>query len=56
MDNATSPAGSHEAPGCYINEISAEPFPSGHASQRRGVGIEQPDGSVTVNPLAWPER
>jgi hypothetical protein len=34
-------------PGRYhVDEISADPLPSGHTSRRWGVGIKTPDGSV----------
>ena len=43
-------------PGRYhIEEISADPLPSGHTSRRWGVGIKQSDGSVMLLP-APPER
>src|SRR5262249_55010947 len=33
-------------PGCYhVDEISAEPLPSGHTSRRWGTPIKRPDGT-----------
>jgi len=29
----------------HIDEISADPLPSGHTSRRWGVGIKRPDGA-----------
>jgi hypothetical protein len=44
-------------PGRYhIDEISAEPLPSGHTSRRWGVGIKRPDGTVMLEPDPWPDR
>ncbi len=40
----------------HIDEISADPLPTGHTSRRWGVGIKRPDGSVTLDPDPWPTR
>ena len=43
-------------PGHYhVDEISAEPLPSGHTSRRWGVGIKRDDGSVAIEPDPWPD-
>jgi hypothetical protein len=39
----------------YIDEISADPLPSGHASRRWGVAIKHRDGTVSLDPDPWPE-
>ena len=44
-------------PGCYhMDQISADPLPSGHTSRRWGTAIKRPDGSVTLDPDPWPSR
>ena len=41
-------------PGRYhIDEIAADPLPSGHTSRRWGVGIKRADGSVVIGPDPW---
>jgi hypothetical protein len=48
------PAVRSSPPGRYhIDEISADPLPSGHTSRRWGVGIRRPDGSVEPEPDPW---
>jgi hypothetical protein len=43
--------------GCYhVDEISAEPLPSGHTSRRWGTAIKRPDGAVALAPDPWPDR
>ena len=43
-------------PGRYhVDEIGADPLPSGHTSRRFGVGIKRGDGSVVREPDPWPE-
>ena len=43
-----------QRPGRYhVDEISADPFPSGHTSHRWGVAIKRPDGSVELEPDPW---
>jgi hypothetical protein len=37
----------------HVDEISAEPLPSGHTSRRWGVGIKRADGSVALEPDPW---
>jgi hypothetical protein len=44
----SSPSGRY-----HIDEISADPHPSGHTSRRWGVGIRRADGSVTIEPDPW---
>jgi hypothetical protein len=45
-----------QAPGRYhVDEISADPLPSGHTSWRWGVGIKRSDGEVAIDPDPWPE-
>jgi hypothetical protein len=45
-----------QATGRYdIDEISAEPLPSGHTSRRWGTAIRRPDGAVTIDPDPWPD-
>jgi hypothetical protein len=44
-------------PGYYhVDEISADPLPSGHTSRRWGGGIKRPDGAVAIEPDPWPDR
>ena len=41
-------------PGRYhVDEISADPLPSGHTSRRWGVGIKRHDGTVRLKPDPW---
>jgi len=41
-------------PGRYhVDEIRADPFPSGHTSRRWGIGIKRADGSVELEPDPW---
>ena len=40
----------------HVDEISADPLPSGHTSRRWGVGIKRPDGVVTLDRDPWPPR
>ena len=41
-------------PGRYhVDEISADPLPSGHTSRRWGVGIKRADGTVVIEPDPW---
>jgi len=43
-------------PGRYhVDEISADPLPSGHMSRRWSVGIKRTDGRFTIKPDPWPE-
>jgi hypothetical protein len=49
------PAIRSSAPGRYhMDEISADPLPSGHTSRRWGVGIKRVDGTVVIEPDPWP--
>jgi hypothetical protein len=42
-------------PGRYhVDEISADPMPSGHTSGRWGVGMKHRDGTVGLDPDPWP--
>jgi hypothetical protein len=34
----------------HVDELSAEPLPSGHTSRRWGTAIMHPDGSVELKP------
>jgi hypothetical protein len=46
-----------QPPGRYgIDEIRAEPFPSGHTSRRWGHLIRHSDGRVEDEPHPWPDR
>ena len=38
----------------HVDEISSDPLPSGHTSQRWGTAIKRPDGAVTLDPDPWP--
>jgi hypothetical protein len=41
---------------CYhVDEISADPLPSGHTSRRWGTAIKRPDGPVSLDPDPWPD-
>jgi hypothetical protein len=43
-----------QPPGRYhIDELSADPVPTGHTSQRWGVAIRRPNGSVELEPDPW---
>jgi hypothetical protein len=42
-----------EPGGYYLDEISADPLPNGHASRRWGVGTKRADGSVAVEHDPW---
>jgi len=37
----------------HVDEISADPLPSGHKSRQWGVAISRPDGSVELEPHPW---
>jgi hypothetical protein len=39
---------------CQVDEISADPLPSGHTPRRCGIGIKREDGSVELEPETWP--
>jgi hypothetical protein len=39
----------------HLDEITADPLPSGHTSRRWGIAIRRPDGSVDLEPDPWPE-
>jgi hypothetical protein len=42
-------------PGPYhVDEIAADPLPSGHTSRRWGVAITHPHGRVELDPEPWP--
>ncbi len=44
----------HEEPGPYrVDEIRADPFPSGHASRAWGGLIRHADGRVEEQPYPW---
>jgi hypothetical protein len=48
------PAVRSSAPGAYhVDEISADPLPSGRTSRRWGIVIKRQDGSVVVEPDPW---
>jgi hypothetical protein len=38
----------------HVDEVSADPLPSGHTSRRRGFAIKHPDGRVELDPDPWP--
>ena len=38
-----------------VDEISADPLPSGHTSRRWGVGLKRVDGTVALEPDLWPQ-
>jgi hypothetical protein len=41
-------------PGQYhVDQISADPLPSGHTSRRWGTATKHPDGTVVVEPDPW---
>jgi hypothetical protein len=45
-----------QSPGRYdVDEIRAEPFPSGHTSRQWGRLIQHPDGRVEDEKWPWPE-
>ena len=48
------PAIASRKPGRYhIDQISAEPLPSGHTSRRWGIGIKGTDGPVVIERDPW---
>jgi hypothetical protein len=54
---AIEPAIRSSEPGLYhVDEISADPLPSGHTSRRWGVGIKLRDGAVVIEPDPWPAQ
>ncbi len=51
---AIEPAIRSSEPGRYhVDEISADPLPSGHTSRRWGVGIKRTDGTTALDPDPW---
>ena len=53
---AIEPVVRRSKPGRYhVDEISADPLPSGHTSRRWGVGIKRADGTVVIEPDPWRE-
>ena len=58
VDNveAIEPAIRESKPGRYhVDEISADPLPSGHTSRRWGIVIKWRDGAVFLEPDPRPE-
>ena len=53
IDDAAKIIESGEPGRYHVDEISADPLPSGHTSRRWGVGIKRADGSVTAEPDPW---
>jgi hypothetical protein len=44
-----------QIPGRYhVDEVSSDPFRSGHTSRRWGVVNASPDGTVTLDRDPWP--
>jgi hypothetical protein len=42
-------------PGRYhVDQIAADPLPSGHTSRRWGSAIKHPEGRVELDPDPWP--
>ena len=37
----------------HVDEISADPLPSGHASRRWGSAVRHDDGRVVLDPDPW---
>jgi hypothetical protein len=62
IDDADTIEGAREIvrcqpPGRYdVEEIRAEPFPSGHTSRAWGRLIRHPDGRVEDEPWPWDSR
>ena len=53
---AIEPVVRSSKPGRYdVDEISADPLPSGHTSWRWGIGIKRNDETVVIEPDPWPE-
>jgi hypothetical protein len=51
---AIEPAIRSSEPGRYhVDDISADPLPSGHTSRRWGIVIKRGDGSVELEPDPW---
>jgi hypothetical protein len=38
----------------HVDQIAADPLPSGHTSRRWGVAIKHPHGRVLIEPDPWP--
>ena len=38
----------------HVDELAADPLPSGHTSRRWGSAIKHPDGRVELDPDPWP--
>ncbi len=55
LDQAREYLGRQKLCRYHVDEISADPLPSGHTSRRWGVGIKRTDGRVTIKPDKWPE-
>jgi hypothetical protein len=61
IDDADTIEGAREIvqsqpPGRYdVDEIQADPFPSGHTSRQWGHLIRHPDGRVEDEPHPWPD-
>jgi hypothetical protein len=59
IDDADTLEGAHQvvrgqAPDRYdVDEIRADPFPSGHTSRQRGRMIRHSDGRVDDEPWPW---
>ena len=40
----------------HVDEISADPLPSGHTPRRWGVGIKRGEWTVTIGRDPWPAK
>jgi hypothetical protein len=54
IDTVEAAVRSAEPGGCPVDEISAEPLPSGHTSWRWGMVRVRRDGTVSLDPDRWP--
>jgi len=54
VDDVAKIIGSGKPGRYHVDEISADPLPSGHTSRRWGIAIKGPDGTVTLDPDPWP--
>ena len=51
---AIEPAIRSSKPGWYhVDQIEADPLPSGHTSRRWGVGFKRGDETVVIEPDPW---
>ena len=55
LDQARDRLRPEESGRYHVDEIRAEPLPSGHTSTAWGSLVRHPDGRVEAEPHPWPE-